>query len=313
MARDAAPSRAFEPVAKRLEDEGYTVHQFLGNGEPIDNEEGVGEAVSQSNFVLVGMSSSLALSAPEWDAAIMAFEKGVPFGLYSDTFGCYRRQHFANIIPQTSLLLVIDEEDRCVAEREFADTVVRLVPNPVWQSFFNPPHDRQAARRLLGLTEDDFAVFVPGSKTARANLEVLNYVQAAMEQSRRGRLIFGKHPGDRAPEESYAGFTTCPLTTAEAVIGMDLVVSGWSSSTDVQALTQRVPVINVIGSENRARLLAETGIDDPVLVTRGLVTQVSIDPNDLVPYLAHPPVAPPCPFEQGDAVEAIVSALKEMC
>lgn len=232
VARDIAPSNAFEMLEKNLSWKKYNVGHpdtytleddyvvmFLGRGKPLkESKDEIAAAVKGADVILVGMSSSEELSAPEIFACGAAQGVGVPYGLYADTFGCaVNRNWFDCVRADASFVFVLNEKEAEEARKVFPKAKVIASGNPTWDEFFYPKLTREESRAKLGIKEDEIFIFCPGGKTLAINMqhwgfviETLKYMNEAPDYSeRKWQVIFSRHPGDRplavATKEDFGG------------------------------------------------------------------------------------------------------------
>lgn len=209
VARDIAPSLAFEQLAlalkDSLKDSGIEVKAFLGKGKPLTTTvEEIRDAVRDAKFVLSGMSSSKDLAEPEIAACRGAITMGVPFGFYGDTYHCHERAAdgawFAPFREQANVFFAIDETEAENAKRVFTAANCIATGNPTWEDFAFPKYTREQARAMLGAEDNDLVVLSPGGKSPMINAQVWGAIKdglASFGMPTNFLIILAPHPGDR--------------------------------------------------------------------------------------------------------------------
>lgn len=313
VARDIAPSGAFERLIPELEKNGFYVDSFLGKGKPLSEKRheietaiavpGVnGVAHPVADVVVVGMSSSKELAEPEIAACETAIQANIPYGFYGDTYGCHERARegawFGPFRERASFFFAINEEEANKAMKTFpsADSVI-ATGNPLWEDFAFPKFSREEVRANLGLEPDEKFILSPGGKSPVVNILVWgNLIEAARILAAGGRkikLIFAPHPGDRAiyalsVDQNPLGiyddlvkfspvpvqFTDKSVKTSELVPGADLVVE-WGSTIGIEAAHLRIPVVSFATEIGKKRLMSTSGSEKLEPVELGVSLGVS--------------------------------------
>jgi len=130
VANDVSPSVAFQTLADSLSRNGFIVTGYLGMGKLETHESQIAEWIPGASFVLAGMSISPELAKKELFALEQAKKHGVPYGLYSDTFRCYRRDWFRLYCAGASLLFIASEAERKDAQEQYPHAHVVVSRNP---------------------------------------------------------------------------------------------------------------------------------------------------------------------------------------
>src|SRR5262245_60521345 len=143
VARDIAPSNAFEKLKQALIAAGHAVNALLGMGKPPTfGKSDIEAAMKESDIVVVGMSSSKELAEPEIAACTFAWAAGKPFGFYGDTFHCHERAGegcwFAPFAEGVSFFFAINEGEADSARKLFVNAQCVATGNPMWESYGTP-------------------------------------------------------------------------------------------------------------------------------------------------------------------------------
>ncbi|MDP2696304.1 MAG: hypothetical protein Q8O87_03605 [bacterium] len=206
VARDAAPSGAFQRLASELQARGKDPVTFLGNGAPIGvAPTEIVNHLSECDFVLFGMSSSADLAREELTVAEAANDLNLPFGFYKDIVeGSSIRAHFNHdwLKSGASLLFVRNEEEAVYMRDMLPNATVVASGNPLVEDAFFPRLDRRGVRNAFGIGQDERVIFCTGTKLAFENFYCFVAVLNAVDQlgkaysQDRFRVIFSMHPGD---------------------------------------------------------------------------------------------------------------------
>lgn len=289
VARDPNPSLAFQKVGIQALSTGHNVCTVLGNGKDIGLIPAmINRFVEWSDVVLVGMSSTSAFATFEIQVCDVAIKIGAPFALFSDTFECWRRQHFADVRGSAQYLFVSSEAEVLAARELLPTTTIVSTGNPMWEDLLIRC-GRDEARRLLNV-KGKMVVVCPGNKAEPSdppnkNVQLVRAVHGAYPHQD-VRVVFHPHPGDRADDAYYAHHlagvaNVVSRSDREAksqwVRAADAVISACSPSTDLQALLHKVPCVNILDDEIRARLQKEFDDDVPPMVRCGYVTQADMN------------------------------------
>ncbi|TSC69779.1 MAG: hypothetical protein G01um101470_975 [Parcubacteria group bacterium Gr01-1014_70] len=281
VARDRASSQAGELLHKEFRSLGFDeVFAYLGNGNPIWTPlRDIRYVVEDADVLWLGMSSSPELSEPELAAAEAAFRIGVPYGFYSDTFGCYARPWFAPYRDKASFVFVLNDEEKTAAEQLFPRATalgnVVATGNPNWEEFAFPRVTRQQVREKLGIPENDYLIVCPGTKSVPigsfvwiAVINALNELVSAGFTDRLYRVILAPHPDDATVQkemnvyadlEKYSGAVSVRfvsrsvMVTQDIITGADIVVTQIVASTEgMRAAYLGIPTVcflSVVGIE----------------------------------------------------------------
>ena len=268
-----APSLAFAMLEKELKKRGVEVRALLGNGKPVGlSAREVKEFVAGSDVVLLGMSVPGEFAREEHWAAFGALDKGIPLGLYADTYGVFRRPWFRYTRKEASFLFVPDEEEAKEARPELgpeSKTEVIASGNPTWEDFFSPNFTREGVRKGLSINGNETAVLCSIGTVLEPNKVMLEAVDRAMDASNlNAKLIVCIHPGDQHFKENPGVYndlinamstpsllvTMDFMPTMDVVAGMDLVIDTPGSSIGICAACQRVPVVCYCSKEALASL-----------------------------------------------------------
>lgn len=295
VAQDTAPSDALRLLSDRLVHERrldtageteipvFTTVSFLAGGKDfLATLAEILSHVADCNAVVVGMSSSEALSKEEFAVAREAIRLGKPVFCYADTFGL--RPYFKDVLdaPGTTLFHLNDDEAD-VALTTYPMLQVVTTGNPMWEKFFFPKFTRDAVRERLGISEGVKVVLCPGGKDAAIN--ILHFTRAVEEfpcAHSKTVVILSLHGGDKTDPLVYTTLKDyAPLGVIVKIIpskemsgsdilpGVDLVYAS-ASTIEIEAVCQRIPVASYISSIARRRLRKTTGNDVWELTEQGV-------------------------------------------
>ncbi len=289
VARDAAPSRAFSKLGPVLEESGFVVQLFANDGKPlVETEAEVLSAVTQANFVLLGMSSSKELAKVEIMAGEKANALGITYGFYGDIRRCWARARpgawFERLASNAKFYLGITQEDAGAAVNVFPNASCFVTGNPLREEMAFPRFTREEVRTKLNINPREKLVLAPGNKFAAGNFTSWTTIMEALSlltkknQYYYFQLILATHPGDRTPfaidsttqkelklYEELIKFSPVParlvgkevLTTSDMVPGADIIVE-FGSSIGIEGAYQNVPVIS-LGFEVLFRRFEQVG------------------------------------------------------
>lgn len=295
VARDVAPSLAFEMVKAELwARPGVTGRAYLGHGKPIvAQQDEVDASVRGADIVLIGLSSQKDLAEPEIYAAEEAIEHGVPVVAYSDTFGCFNRPWFADVLPHVAALFVINAQEAGKAHLQFPAPDIITSGNPTWEDFCFPKRTRQEVRQYLGVTDETKVILSPGSKSPVINILLWGtLIEAATRISGlKMQLVFAPHPGDRTAKEIYDDLLTYSpvpvqwvsreeFPASELLPGVDLVVQS-ASTIGIEAAHLRIPVIDCFSESARGRWREASGGERWEPCVLGVSRETSLDTAEL--------------------------------
>ena len=246
VAYDQGPRRALSIVAEKL------VASVVADG--AENFP------SSADAVVIGLSSPLNAGV-EYAAAHFASTRTIPLVVFSDTFGAWRREWFADIRKQAKLLFVSSDDEVKEASVLFPHATVIAVGNPMWDEYLLPPaFNRADARESIGVSQEH-VVFLPGTKNFGRNSEMLYSLLGAVNAIPGGKrdqvlVVYGKHPGDKNDACEYesvsrnfakVAFRLLPehLRADDIIAGLDVVAHPANSSVGLHALMCGIPVVTV--------------------------------------------------------------------
>lgn len=297
VARDVAPSNALIQLRdalikrERVHTANYAYFAYLGEGKPIAGSiEGILETF-QGGFitcVVTGMSSSPELAAHELAAGKAAKERNIPLFLYADTYNCHERKWFAELIPD-STLFVINENEKEKVKEKFPTARVVAAGNPLWEDFFFPKMTREGVREALNIPEDEIMILCPGTKSLLVCMQSFSAaIEAASTLDKKVHVVVSLHPGDENNPLLYAElakFSEIPVTitkrlsekearhahceppfvvspgaykSSEMLPGADVVIET-ASTLGIEAACQRIPVIDYFTYHALNRIESTTG------------------------------------------------------
>lgn len=329
IARDVAPSQALALLATTLTAKGHEPIQFLGNGNTLTSTAEEREQVLLvSQAVVVGMSSSVELSAEECGIARLAKEASIPVFFYADSFGTYNRPWFRDLLSDSSLF-VISKDEAEKARIALPDTVVIVTGSPMQEKFFFPKRSRDQIRRQLDLTERDKMVLIPGGKDTEINLLHFSHVIEKVWNINDVKVIISLHGGDktdlRVYEDRFISIPRVRIIPEKEMSGSDLlpgadVVVGSATTLGVEAICAGIPTVDYLSESARARYRKATGQDtwEPCVqkvafdMTKdeGVLSRILNGTQDLVPSRAMAKALYPKPEKVGEAVEKMISAIE---
>lgn len=268
VARDIAPSSAFERLGKELIKNGSEVTAFLGKGKPLNiTQMELIKVVANTDIALIGMSSSKELSFEEVLAATTAAASKRPYGFYADTYGCYHREWFSKVRDEASFLFVINSGEAQKAREIFPHAEVVVSGNSVWEDFCFPKFTREEVRNKLGVVDDEFMVLSPGSKSPVINCilwgAVVEAVHLGLLNSKKWKIFFSTHPGDQTDSVVYNDLMKFSrmsvrlvpkeeMSVSDMISGCDIFIES-VSTTGIEVAHQHKPVIDFFSEIALAR------------------------------------------------------------
>jgi len=257
-AQDAAPSAAFELLKEELARRGVSADPFLGKGTKLiiaDQGAEIAKALNGgTRMLLLGMSSSPELARGELAAGQYATSSGVPVALWADSWDCVGRKWFKPLWHIASLVFVVDDEERAVAEELFPRARIIASGNPLWQKARYVSLSRVAARAKLGVGADEEMIFCPLTKDAEVNFELLNALVVTVSEVDATIGFVGIHPGDQTDRSMYYEvlgghdrIMISPLNTSQTLPATDVVLNG-TSGVGIEAVAQGIPVCELKGA-----------------------------------------------------------------
>ena len=351
IAQDANPSQGFTALSDFIQTKwsSQTMQLMLGKGKefPCTNKQ-IQEAISDNDILLLGMSSSSRLSAPELFAGHEAVRLRKPVALFGDCDGCFNREWFLPLAHSVSLYFGVSPKDAERAKKVFPNATCYGYGNPNDEQMVFSRYSREKIREKLGVSSSESLVLASGSKTVSENClmwaVLIDTLSVLAKQGKKVKLFLAIHPGDRSFGASdrtkeaglllyeelvdRAPFPVVILTkdicsSSDAVVGADLVVSFGGSIARESAFKQ-IPVVGFGFETAYQRMLKETGNRIPEMITfgiaklvtgsrakrAGLINQLLTSDNPLrVQLLKNQKRICVPPPHQGYAVEMIYEAL----
>jgi hypothetical protein len=146
---DMAPSQCFARLTSTLlaTQDNHDVTLFAGGGKPMQySDEVVKSFVLQSDFVLLGMSSSAEFADIEMKAGAWAQAAGIPYGFYSDVPLAVDRARpggwFHNLAQTARLVVGLVPNDISVLKTLFPAAHVVATGNPLREEMSFPSFTR---------------------------------------------------------------------------------------------------------------------------------------------------------------------------
>ena len=285
VARDLAPSRAFEMLKSKLEECGVRVAPYLGGGKPISAPglrlmDVIGSDIVNSRLLLLGMSCTQELSAEEIAAARLAQANGVPFGFYADIFGTSSREWFEPFRNSAKFLFVLSEAEAEATRKNFPKAEVIATGNPVLEGSFWPAKSVEDVRFLLRLNPDDRLMYVTAGKDLEVNRihfgAVIDAV-STLADCHWWRPVFMLHPGDQNSPAAYedvvfknekvtSKLMPGKLTKELGLAALDVInacdfMAASASTAGVEAACLRKPVADFFSPPGLKRIKEQTGGD----------------------------------------------------
>lgn len=274
VAKDIAPSKAFEKFQKRYEKE-ISITSFLGFGKSIDIKlKTIEKEVRTANVILLGMSSSEELAREEIFAGLIAADAIKPFGFFADTYNVVGRTWFGALKNIAKFVFVINEDEAKKAKSFFSNSEIVISGNPTWEDFFFPQVSYKDIREYLCMADDGKMILCPGGKNFLVNIlhwggviDAINLFDPAGDLYK-FKIVLAMHPGDLNDPNSYADlvkFSKVPAmitknspSSSQLVVGCDIVVQS-ASTVGIEAACQRKPVIDYFTGLALERLKESTG------------------------------------------------------
>lgn len=275
VARDAAPSQALELLAAYLHARGWVVRKFLGHGKasPFEGRQSEWEDAFINASVLISGMSAPAGNATEEVAAIeRAIAAHVPYGLYADTFGAWKRRWFDDFrhLPTRSprVVFVLNPLEAGRASGHWRKAQCLPTGNPCWEEFFASKAERLDVRARYCADERPL-ILVPGGKEEALNVALLRAAIDAALSLPKVAVVFTQHPNDKAGAGVYLDLLSqvalgdiqlhVPSEATPLIIpGADLVICT-ASTTGIEAghlwgQEYPIPVINFFTEAARDRM-----------------------------------------------------------
>jgi hypothetical protein len=335
VAGDLAPSLAFEQLRIKLEQLGWATDNFLGHGMDMSSRY-IPSAIINSDAVIIGMSSTSNRVKEEILAAEEAIKRGIPIGFYADTYGVHRRPWFEDIRDKAAWLFVINREEAANAKPLFPHAQIIATGNPLWENFFFPRLTRKESRKKLGIADNQTLILCPGIKLLMVNAALfINTIEAAhqlMLMKKKPVIVISIHPGDPNPPEIYndlSKYSQVPvkiitrdfLPTSDIIPGADILVD-FCSTTAIEAIHQRIPVINFFTEIQLGRLKKIIGSREWALDKLGVAKAIYSNPLELAwtinrlltsegfaPMCLRQKIVFPAPPAKGTAINKMAEAI----
>ncbi len=268
---------------------------------PGMNDDAFLNLIQNSNFVLLGMSSSEELAQIELKAGYLAREAKVPYGFYSDVPFAINRAApgfwFHDLAQDASLVVGIMHKGAAIF---FPKAHIVQTGNPLDEEMsFPTSFERGVVRDKLDVRRVDMLVHVAGGKFPAANCTMLMLVSEAVAQihdGRRWQVVFTPHPGDPAltypldalsVPQLYAEIAKHSpvrlqvvqkeqMVSDEVLVGSDVLVE-LTGSVSRRAAYQRIPVVSLHGESTDACFKAEGGALPYELVAAGAAVPAKYD------------------------------------
>ena len=332
-----ASTNGFKPLEVELKKQDYDVRAYLPAGKPLhDVAEEIFENAGNADLVLTGVSSEQNLAQEEVKSLELAIARGVPCGLYADTFGVHRRTWFKHLREKITFLFVINEEEKKDAKTIYPNTDIIVSVNPTREAYFTPIWTYEQSRSILGITQDEIVVLCPQGKNLAVNKEHIGGMIQAIESlsmKDKFRVFVCMHPGDLNPLESYCDFLKSSVKVAFVTKNImrssilvppaDLVIES-GSDIGVEACCQRKPVVSFFTKIATDRLSAqketskwspcELGAEKAVYGdVNELASAISelLTPEGYAPMRERQEKVFPQPDEKGTAVRIMASAIEK--
>ncbi len=330
----AASTNGFRPLEAELKKQDYGVRAYLAAGKPLhDVANEIFENVGTADLVLTGMSSEEGLVVEEVIALESAIFKGIPVGLYADTFGVHRRKWFEHLRGQISFLLVTNQEEADDAKTIYPNTEIVVSGNPSREAYFTPVWTYEQSRQILGIKPDTKVVLCPQGKNLEVNSGHISGVLQAIDllpEKDKFKVFITLHPGDLNSLDGYsefvksgvAGITKKVIPSSALVPPVDIIVES-ASDVGVEAACQRKPVIDYFTEKALDRLEESTGSRKWVVCEKG-ASEAIYNPDKLASAIArllttegYAPMCErqealfPAPAEKGSATKIMAETIKK--
>lgn len=284
VAGDVGPGDIFDKVAKFFP--GSTCFLGMGGKTPMPSKDEVAKAVSVADGVVVGISSALEKIDLEAWAACCAFDNGKLAVAVGDIVGTLTKRYADQVTDYIHLGLVVSPAEIEGTSSTLPNIAIRAVGNPTWETYFKPATS-EAARALIGASEDEMIALVPGVKKPVFNGVMLMTVAGAMQRLIENvpshgpfRLVFAPHPGEAelfAPpkddgtriwpgiwdvREYFPNITIQVLDgikTDDVLPGVNIVFDLGRSAAGTHAIARRIPLVAVKVPGSTEYLRRETG------------------------------------------------------
>lgn len=330
-----ASTNGFRPLEIELKKQGFDVRAYLPAGKSLhDVAEEIFENVGTTNLVLTGMSSEQNLVQEEVKSLELAIARGIPAGLYADTFGVHRRKWFEHLREKITFLFVTNEEEAKDAGTIYPNTDIIVSGNPSREGYFSPVWTYEQSRQILGIKPEARVVLCPQGKDLEVNKGHISGVLQAIDllpEKNKFKVLISLHPGDLNPLDGYsefvksgvAGITKKVIPSSALVPPCDIVVE-FTSDIGVEAACQRKPVISYFTEKALDRLEESTGSRKWPVCERGAARAIYNDPSELAsviselltpegyaPMRERQKILFPRPAEKGSATRIMAETIKK--
>lgn len=300
IARDIAPSGAFERFSAELSAKNISCNSCLGNGKPIDIlPEEIAARARFCDMTLIGMSSSSTLSKEERVAGKEAIAAGKILAVYDDIEGGFNRPWFKEdpdnpgqpgLLHKANLIFVVDEKNAEAARKLYPNAKIVASGNPIVEESFFPKFSREEVRLKFGVAEDEIMVLCVGDKTQSIGLPLFNCCIDAIhllaeETKQKFKVFLALHPGDMAIRYVYDA--TNVLQTGDYTdddlnqrsIYRELVKFGSGDEVTVRIVTRKtlrtdeiLPGVDIVVQAGSTTSRAAACLRKPVIDVRSQVT-----------------------------------------
>lgn len=273
VARTAGPMKNLAIVAQVLTDRNHEVVSVLfKDAESMVNVH----ALMSFNPDVILITTSSANISDELAVIARARECGIPYAVFSDTYGAYNRPMMSVEMRKDCAMVFVPDvpEVRFAEKAGYSNVVVSGVP--LWEDFADLSNfpSREETRKNLGLSDKDIAfIWTPG-KQSELNWKVFRQVFQALRQPffRDVMVLLPRfHPGDPNLKSNPYYYddlmAECPVRTVDSstykktddlVPALDLVISS-ASTVGITAIYQRKGVIEFLPPEWVDHLEKEMG------------------------------------------------------
>lgn len=271
VATDHAPKQAFSMLAEYLHKKSdWAVQSFFdlkSYDEHFAAREPIERAVAQSDVVVCGMSSEQLTAISEITAADKANECRIPFVLYGDAPGLFRRPWLSDLVPRARQYWSVNERDAYKAKHAGVarGTEVIATGNPLWEAACFPQWSSPYVRQKLRVEPHQTLLVAAGGKDKETNLlhwqYVLRSVSSIALSEHYIRVLLARHRKDPTTIEEYSAELKPAsfwqwlggMSTDQAVVGADLF-TGFATGSAITAAYWRVPTFAIATERAQQRL-----------------------------------------------------------
>lgn len=253
---DYGESECLKKVALELKARNHQTFEWFGQGRGImPNKEDVSMVTDGKDVVIVAISEA---NENEIAIANQARQLNVSVVVYAPGDRAYSKTSAIPLREFCSLLLLGKKADEAEAKRLFPNSQVLTVGNVLHEDGY-PVINRVESRRLLGVTDDEKVIFVPGDKSLGVNWPLFRLVIVACHDpkvlNQKPTVVIGIHPGD-LNSKNYTELTRYQkvrvsiktqeeLSGIKIIPGCDLLITTGSTLAQV-AVYQHKPVIGFL-------------------------------------------------------------------